>query len=157
MSQRTGYALLEEGWVAARAEHLAVVVGLQHDVLGGGDVALDDRGGVAYVGSESEAEVLAAGDVIAYVLRAIVRHGEGLDGEARQLQRLVDGELAARGPQRLLYEAAAGDAVVHQGCSVDGEVVDCSQHAYGAYVVGVVVRHQHATYMAVLEADALGG
>ena len=103
------------------------------------DVVGDIVSDVTDVGSEREAEV-ALRDVVAHVLRAVVRDGEGLDSEACYGEGLVDLDLTARGADRVLHKAAIGYAVVHQPRGVDGQVIDAPDDPDGTDMVGVVMR-----------------
>ena len=103
------------------------------------DVVGDIVSDVTDVGSEREAEV-ALRDVVAHVLRAVVRDGEGLDSEACYGEGFVDLDLTARGADRVLHEAAIGYAVVHQPRGVDGQVIDAPDDPDGTDMVGVVMR-----------------
>ena len=98
----------------------------------------DDIGDVPHIRGKRELEVPLS-DMVADILSAVVRYGEGFDGEARQREGLTDGYIPSGGAYRVLDEATMRYTVVHQTSGIDRQVVDSADDTYGAYMVGMVV------------------
>ena len=117
-------------------------------------VVLDDIGDVPHIRGERELEVPLS-DMVADILSAVVRYGEGFDGEARQREGLTDGYISSEGAYRVLDEATMRYAVVHQTSGIDRQVVDSADDTYGAYMVGMIVGDDRPVEVTSVQGDPL--
>ena len=147
VARAAAYAVLEVAGIGSVLEHLRVVVGLDHHVVGVAQLLAHRIGHLAHVGHEAEADVLHL-DAVAAVGHAVVGHGEGGDGEGAEDEGLAVGDDVTQFAGHLLvHEAVAVHADVSAGLRIDGQVERLGKGADRLHMVGMVVGSKDGFYL----------
>ena len=135
-------ALLQVRRIRTVQQHLLVVVGLYHQVVGRADSLLDLIVGRAAVGNQHKplAHVV---DAVTQAVGRVVRDTESVDLHAEQLEGYALVEEPACGLQLQRHSVVAVDACMDLFRRVNRQVDMLAQTTHRTDMVRVIVRHQH--------------
>ena len=141
------YAHLEVGWIIAMQQHLSVVVGLYHEVVGAVDAPAYVLGDTAAIGNNGENNALML-YFVAHAVYAVVRNGKGCHLEIAYLQGHFFLDLLLEGNGNLLAHApVAVDSLVNVSRRPHRHLIFATQRAHRLDVVGMVVGDQDVSHL----------
>ena len=136
------YSLLQMLRISTSDQHFFVVVGLNHEIIRLADEVSYLLRDVADVRHEYEDD-LAAHHLISHVVRAVVRHVEGCDGERTEQKGCsLLNHLNMPGLDLCFYTVILFDARMHLPRCIDVDVEVVAQASRRLNMVGMVVRDQ---------------
>ena len=118
MSEGTRDTLLEDKGIVAFLQHLLVVVGLNDDVIRPFDLLLHHLIKHPYIGSDGQRMSFKI-KMIAHRTTTIVHHGEWLNGDATDLERLHRLDLVKQSRVDLFRHPAFKEALQAVGMGID--------------------------------------
>ena len=150
MTAWSGDALFEMFRIMTILQHLRVMVGLYHKIVGAGDDGCNLVCDMSAVSDDAEHNV-AQLDAVSHAVGAVVRHAEGCYPEVAQLKCLAFLYAVLKFERHLAPHAiVSADALIHFLGGINGNIVFCSKRAYGANMVGMVVRNENVVHFLCL-------
>ena len=147
MPALAGNALLQIRRIRTALQHLQIVVGLDHQIIGIGNSLIALLGDTAGIGDNHETDI-SYPDLIAHILTGIMGNGEWLDDEITQiqLQSWHNGHLQiwCHLPRDAVVRF---DTHVHELGGIDGYLVVMTEGAHRLDVVSMIVSDQHMIHL----------
>ena len=139
--------LFQIGRIRSVSQHLHIVIGLNHQIVGVRDGLLDVVGDAAHIGDDHKVHTFHM-DLIAHILRSVVRHHKRAHQKLAYLHFLTHRQhhlhIIGHLPRNAIVMV---DTRMNLRCGIDGQRVVMTKRPHRLDMVRMIVRNQHMLHI----------